>query len=396
MDRIQWELNRHINKGRVLPALGDPKVIQKVLSFHETLPGYKATSLYSLDALVKYLGISGLLVKDESTRFGLNSFKGLGSSYAVANHLNGQGSGMLSSFTELRERIKNAPKQTFATATAGNHGLGLAWSAKQFDQNAIIYMPKGTSKIKLDRVLNLGAKAEITDMTYDDTVRYVSRLAKDKGWIVIQDTSWDGYTITPTLIMQGYLTIVAELEKQIKQFGNENPTHIILQAGVGSFAGAIVDGLRQVMDSPPYFIIVEPSEADCYFQSACAGYGLPKQSKGSLLTIMAGLGCAELNPIAWNILKPTVDCFARCTDEIAAKGMRILGNPLGNDPKVVSGESGAVPLGLLVEICTDPHLKAFKQSVGLDSKSRVLFINTEGDTNPENYREICWDGKYAM
>jgi diaminopropionate ammonia-lyase len=169
-----------------------------------------------------------------------------------------------------------------------------------------------------------------------------------------------------------------------------------LQAGVGSFAGAIVDGLKHFVPNPVTFIVVEPTQADCLFQSGCTVDGIPKRSLGDLSTIMAGLSCGELNPISWNILKDTVDCFVTCPDAIAAKGMRILGNPLGNDPKIISGASGAVPLGLLVEICKNPPLNNLKNALGLNLTSRILFINTEGDTDPENYREICWNGMHAV
>lgn len=378
MADIHWQMNQHkSDRAQTLhfePALG----MRKAVEFHQSLPGYAPTPLFSLRSLAKYLGLADILVKDESFRFGLNSFKVLGSSYAIAQYL------------KPFAKFKSHPLQTFATATDGNHGAGLAWSAKKFSQNSVVYMPKGSSLHRLAKIKELGAQAEITDFNYDDTVRYVAQLAEEKGWVLFQDTAWEGYTAIPTLIMQGYLTLLGESLKQIK----EMPSHVILQAGVGSFAAAIANGLKQHLGDSVSIIIAEPNQADCLFQSACSNEGTPQKAKGNLHTIMAGLCCGEPNPLAWDILKSCVDYFVSCPDSTAAKGMRILGNPLAKDPRIVSGESGALPLGLLFEIFKNPLLKVLKEELKLNASSRLLFINTEGDTDPENYRAICWDGKF--
>ncbi|MBS0654435.1 MAG: pyridoxal-phosphate dependent enzyme [Verrucomicrobia bacterium] len=167
------------------------------------------------------------------------------------------------------------------------------------------------------------------------------------------------------------------------------PTHVIVQAGVGSLAGAIVEGLQQLFGTSIKVIVVEPTHADAFFQSSCSSDGSPKSASGDLSTIMAGLACREPNPLAWNILKDCTDCFVTCPDAVAAKGMRLLANPLGQDPRIISGESGAVPLGLLVELCTNPLLQELKETLQLNSSSRLFMINTEGDTDPESNQAIC-------
>lgn len=365
--------------------------INKAIKFHQTVPGYFPTALYSLTSLAKYLGVHEILVKDESSRFGLNSFKGLGGSYGIANCLAKSCGKELSSFKSLKEQIKDLPPQTFATATEGNHGRGLAWAAKQLGQKAFVFMPKGASICRVNKIRELGAQVEVTDLNYDETVLHVKQLAEKNGWVLVQDTAWDGYQEIPAKIMQGYLTIVGEWLEQ----RTEQPTHVILQVGVGSFAAAIAVGLQQLCDKPIIFIIVEPTRADCFYQSACSQDGTPKNASGDLSTIMAGLSCGEPNPIAWDILKNLADCFVTCPDATAARGMRILGNPLETDPKIVSGESGAIPMGLLYDLCKNSQLSSLKESLRLDSASRVLFISTEGDTDPVNYRAVCWDGKYG-
>lgn len=400
MNKIRWQMNHHKPPLPPLPAAFaavSQEEMTRALGFHQTIPGYSPSPLYSLSSLAARLGLQDILVKDESMRFDLQSFKILGSSYAVASHLARECSEELEDFVRLKERVKSLPVRTFATATDGNHGRGLAWAAKQLGQNCIVYMPKGSSRHRLEKIREWGAETHVTNLNYDETVCLVNELSREHGWTLVQDTAWTNYTEIPCLIMQGYLTILGESLKQFKTSGTPFPTHVILQAGVGSFAGAIAGGLQQLMDSdrPLTIIAAEPIRADCLYQSACSENGSPKKASGDLSTIMAGLACGQPNPIAWDILKQTVDCFVSCPDDLAARGMRILGNPLGSDLRVISGESGALPLGLLFEICQNPALVELKDSLRLDSNSRVLFINTEGDTDPENYRRICWDGMYA-
>lgn len=351
--------NQYKNPDKLSFPSFNEKEMQKAMAFHQTLPGYAKTPLLSLSGLAKHLELGGIYVKDESLRFDVQSFKVLGSSYALSDILEAH---------------------IVVTATDGNHGRGLAWAAKHFGKKARVYMPKGSSFFRLNKILQLGAHAEITDLNYDDTVRYARCLAEEHGWTLVQDTALDNYTDIPLRIMQGYLTVVGECLQQLP----ESPTHIILQAGVGSFAAAIAGSLQQLIQKPLIFIIVEPIEADCLYQSACSGK--VQKTKGSLSTIMAGLSCGEPNPLAWDILKEVVDFFVICQDSVSEKGMCILGNPLNGDSRIISGESGAVPMGFLMEACKS---SVFKQSLRLDSSSRIFFINTEGDTDPESYRAIC-------
>ncbi|MEG0091931.1 MAG: diaminopropionate ammonia-lyase, partial [Oscillospiraceae bacterium] len=203
---------------------------------------------------------------------------------------------------------------------------------------------------------------------------------------------WDGYEDIPKWIMQGYTTMALEAHRQLEGI---KPTHIFLQAGVGSFAGAITGFFADIYGAErPIITIVEPNKADCIFLSAQANDGTRHFVTDDMSTIMAGLACGEPNTISWEVLKSCCDFFISCPDFVAAKGMRVLGSPTGQDARVISGESGAVTAGLVAAIMENPDLAQLKEKLKLNKNSRVLLFSTEGDTDKENYRKILWDGLY--
>lgn len=368
---------------------------QKVQQFHASFPIYKETPLASFPETAAALGIGAMYVKDESYRFGLNAFKVLGGSYAIGNYL-AQKMDMDISQLPYEKMISDDVREklgeiTFVTATDGNHGRGVAWTANQLKQHSVVYMPKGSAEERLKNIQAEGADASITDMNYDEAVRLANSQAEKNGWVMVQDTAWEGYEDIPRWIMQGYGTMGFEAKEQLP----EKPTHIFLQAGVGSMAGAITGFFSNVYgDEKPIITIVEPNKADCLFRTAEADDGTLHFVTGDMNTIMAGLACGEPCSIGWEVLKNYADNFISCPDYVAAKGMRILGNPAGNDKKVVSGESGAACVGCIAEVMTNPELSWLKEKLKLDKDSKVLFFSTEGDTDKENYKAIVWDGKY--
>ncbi len=370
--------------------------VNKIREFHKSFPVYKPTPLAHLPETAKYLGIKDAYIKDESWRFGLKAFKVLGGSYAIGNYMAGCLGKDISEVNYQTLISDDARKKlgdmTFVTATDGNHGRGVAWTAKQFKQKAVVYMPKGSAMERLENIRAEGAEASITELNYDDAVRLANDQAQQKGWIMVQDTAWEGYEDIPTWIMQGYGTMGLEAIEQLP----EKPTHIFLQAGVGSMAGAVA-GLfaKMYKDERPIITIVEPNKADCLYRTAKANDGERHFVTGDMDTIMAGLACGEPCSIGWKILADYADHFISCPDYVAAKGMRILGNPAGDDDRVVSGESGAAAFGCIAEIMTNPELIDIKTELGLDENSRALFFSTEGDTDQENYKSIVWDGKYS-
>ena len=369
---------------------------EAVREFHRSFPMYAPTPLAKLSETAKALGIGEIYVKDESHRFGLNAFKVLGGSYAMGNilarklgkSLQETGYGVLTA-AETKEKLGDI---TFITATDGNHGRGVAWTANTLGQKSVVHMPRGSAEERLNNIRLAGAEADIIDGNYDDAVRLSRKEAEENGWVVVQDTSWPGYEEIPGWIMQGYCTMGLEAYEQLPQ----KPTHIFLQAGVGSMAAAIAALFASAYgEDRPKIIIVEPNNADCFYRTAKADDGELHIVTGDMPTIMAGLACGEPCSLAWEILKDCADHFIAFPDWAAAKGMRILGNPLGADDRVISGESGASAFGCMAAIATEPSLAHIKQELGLDETSRVLFFSTEGATDKENYRKIVWDGLFV-
>lgn len=397
--KILWKSNNmKVEEKADLDFLSE-KQIEKAKKFHRTFPQYTKTPLVSLENLSKRLGLGGIYIKDESYRFGLNAFKVLGASYAMSKYLAQRLSIDISELDYEKLISEEIRKQlgeiTFVTATDGNHGRGVAWTASQLKQKSVVYMPKGSSLTRLENIRKEGAEASIMDMNYDDAVRLAAENARKYGWVVVQDTAWEGYEDIPSWIMQGYGTMAVEALEQLNSSGIEKPTHIFVQAGVGSFAAAVQGYFASIFkDDCPTTVIVEADEAACLYKSAIQGDGKPQIVTGDMPTIMAGLACGEPNIIAWQVLKSYSSIFVACPDWVAAKGMRILGNPLKGDDRVISGESGAVTLGLVAAIMTRDELKDLREALKLDENSRVLLFSTEGDTDPDMYRSIVWDGEY--
>jgi len=366
--------------------------------FHATIPGYAPTDLVELKEMAGEIGISRLYVKDESTRFGLNAFKALGGSYAVANIL-AERIGKPLSTLRFEDLIKGhsdkVPEDmTFITATDGNHGRGLAWFVNKLGYRSVVYMPKGSSKERLFNILAENADAHVTKLNYDGSVHMAERDAAEHGWTLVQDTAWEGYEKIPAWIMRGYMTLADEIHQALTETGKGMPTHVFLQAGVGSYAGAVLGYFVSTYgENRPTTIIVEPTKAACHYKSAKIDDGNVHFVEGDMPTIMAGLACGEPSIISWKILDAYGDAFITCPDYVAAEGMRLLGSPLPGDPRIVSGESGAVGAGLIREIMRNPDLAEFKSQLRFDSDSRVLIISTEGATDHDHYKAVVWDGK---
>ena len=373
---------------------------QTVRRFHQSFPEYSVTPLVELKSLAEELGVSNIFVKDESYRFGLNAFKVLGGSYAIAREI---GIRMGISEEELTlARLLQPDVQArlgqlrFVTATDGNHGRGVAWIAKRLGHRAVVFMPKGTAEERLENIRRLGAEASITDCNYDDSVRLARQYAAEHEGIVVQDTSWEGYHNVPLHIMQGYTTMGAEIVEQLAAYGDQAPTHVFLQAGVGAMAGAMAGFIADYYkEARPVITIVEPTKADCLYRTALANDGKLHIVDGALDSIMAGLCCGEPCSIGWQQLAAYADNFVAMPDKAAALGMRVLGNPVGNDAAVVSGESGAAGLGLAVAALRERDLAQLKGSLQLDAESVILCISTEGATDVANYRRIMWEGAWS-
>jgi diaminopropionate ammonia-lyase len=295
--------------------------------------------------------------------------------------------------SEVRDELGDF---TFFACTDGNHGRAVAWAATEIGQKSVIYMCKGCPEVKLDNIKKLGAEGYITDINYDDTIRFVAELAsKTPKGVIIQDTAWEGYTKIPAWIMQGYAVTALEACYKLNEQGII-PTHMIVQAGVGAFAGAAAALVRNFYgEKCPVIFVVEPTAANCFYRSAAKGDGSIVNVDGDMDTIMAGLACGEPNPISWDILRNEASYFNTIEDSATATAMRVLGAPLDGDNRIISGESGASGMGFLLELLTCENLQELRSSAGVNDDSVFLVFSTEGDTDPENYRRIVWNGKYS-
>lgn len=395
---LKWITNDIVNPDLTLcKELFSPEVARNARRFHRQIPGFQMSPLLALPNLAQMFGVGGIWVKDEGVRLQLNSFKVLGGSYAVYKYiksrLNLENEEI--SYAELTsaEFQQKLGKITFATATDGNHGRGIAWAAQKLGHDCVVYVHAETSKPRIEAIRGYGATVKIIEGNYDDAVRQIIVDAKANGWVVISDTSWKDYTQIPTWIMQGYTTMMGEIQEQFAGQGITRPTHVFVQAGVGALAASVIGYYHSLFGADaPKCIVVEPQHADCLYQSIKAGDGEPHTVDIALETIMAGLSCGEPSPFAWKILKETTCCFITCPDYVAAKGMRIYATPLHGDPFVVSGESGAVTLGAVAQILRIKGLEELRSLLKLDQDSQILFINTEGNTDPVHFRQIIWEG----
>ncbi len=384
--------NKYTGKG---PEFLSREQTGTVYRIHRELPEYEITPLVKLEGLAEHLGLKGIYIKDESKRFGLNAFKGLGGIYAltriICDELNLDIAN--TSFSDLKKDKYRAQIQqmVFVTATDGNHGKGVAWAAGQLGCEAHVYLPVGSSELRAQAIRDAGkAQAVITEMNYDDTVRYASKIAQENGWHIVQDTSWEGYEQIPKWIAQGYTTMAEEAYLQLSK-QNTVPTHVFLQAGVGAMAGSMIGYLANRYEGcRPLFAVVEPENIAGIYYSVKVNDGNPHAAVIQEPTIMAGLNCGEPCTITWPVIRDFADWYFKCHDELAAKGMRLLAKPMGEDEKIVSGESGAVTLGLVYEICSNEKYAEIRQLLSLDENSVVLCFNTEGDTDPEQYNRIVY------
>lgn len=329
-----------------------------VIAFHKSIDCYEITPMRRLKCLAASLGVKEIYVKDESYRFGLNAFKGLGVSYALDRILKDKPAG---------ETLH------FVSCTDGNHGRALAWRAGSLGHKTTFFMPKGAEERRIKAIEAFGAEVITTEYNYDDTVRLAKKFADENGAYLVQDTALPGYEDVPTDIVYGYTTMAAEALDQI----DEKPTHVFLQAGVGSMAGGAVMYLCSIYGGDlPHIGTLEADSCACIYESA--RQGRPVAIGGITETAMAGLNCGEANPITLPLLLAKCSSFSKCSDDVTFLGMEMAVNPVGTDEKFSSGESGAVGLGFIKLILTDPKYAEYKEKIGLDENSVVLLFSTEG------------------
>ncbi|MDH3745664.1 MAG: diaminopropionate ammonia-lyase [Acidobacteriota bacterium] len=397
---LAWAINTRAgahDSTESLDAILPAGAAEAARSFHRQIPNFHPSPLQALPRLAAMLGLGGVWVKDESERLDLSSFKVLGGSFAIYRFLQ-QRLGMNDReltfdrliSPEIKDRLGSI---TFASATDGNHGRGIAWASSKLGQDCVIYVHSKTSTARIKAIRHHGARVEVVDGTYDDAVRKIEADARENGWQVISDTSWDGYEDIPTWIMQGYTSMFSEAREELTAKDAKPLTHVFLQAGVGALAASGVAFYHRMFTTQsPRCVIVEPSRAACLLESIRAGDGQPHSFPGELDTIMAGLACGDPSPLAWRLLWDRADAFVAVPDYVAAKGMRVFGVPLKDDPPVISGESGAVTLGALMVVMEAPEGEELRRALDLGPDSQVLLINSEGNTDPDYFRRVVWEG----
>ncbi len=329
--------------------------------FHErqARSGDGGTPLRHLPGLAAELGAGDVLLKDESARYGLPAFKIVGAKYAIH---------------KLIEQAARPPRH-LACATAGNHGRAVARAAHDLGVEAHIYVPLGTTAGRVEALRAEGAHVIVTSEGYDETVRLMAEDAEESGWAIVSDTAWPGYDQVPRWIMVGYTRILDEAAEA----WSTPPDLIIVQAGVGSLAGAAAAWLAaSFTENRPRLLTVEPEGSACLLASLRAGRLTSLESCAP--TRMVGLRCAEVSPLAWPVLASVADAAIAIGDDLAEEAMARLAHPAGADPVVEAGASGAAGIGALLALSRDPALTTLRDGLKFGNATRVLAIVTEGST----------------
>ncbi len=347
--------------------------------------GYTPTPLVSLAGIAKEIGVAEIQYKHEGPRFGLGSFKALGGSYAAMRVLARELSSRLGTTVtpaDIRagKHADEVKTITLVSATDGNHGRSLAWGCQNVGAPCRIYIHAEVSEGRAEAMRDLGADVIRITGDYDESVILAKSEAEENGWFVVSDTSWEGYTEPPRDVMAGYGVMTRETCEALEPA----PTHVFLQGGVGGLAASVAAGLRQYWGkAAPRVVIVEPGLAACLFESAKAGkatnFAIHQE------TIMAGLSCGEPSEMAWEILTEEASDFLTIPDSIVAPTVRLLARSEFGDEAIDAGESAVAGLAALIAARQDEGLSA---SLGLDVSSRVLFIGSEGVTDPAIFAAI--------
>ena len=416
---MNWTLNSRAAPAGPLPiplrAVIGPAAHRAARAEIASWPGYEPTPLRNQWRLAEELGLGSVWVKDESGRFGLGSFKALGGAYGVRQ--------------VLKARGEKAGPLTVTCASDGNHGRAVAWGAMRFGCDAVIYLPTHVTEARAEAIRSFGARVVRVDGEYDDAVARAELDARGKGWTVISDTSYPGYMEIPREVMVGYTVMVNEVLGDVRASWPTHrvlspthyvsaptdeastptrpvsagltaqsaeaesagpgapPTHVFIQGGVGGLAAAVIGHLwERLGEHRPVVVIVEPEEADGLLCSARAGR--PVASGGDLDTIMAGLSCREVSPLAWEVVGVGAHAFMTVPDGGIAPLMRRAARG-GMGEAFEGGESGVAGLLGVIEVARDEERRG---AIGLDERSRVLVFNTEGATDPDLYGRIVGRG----
>ena len=353
--------NYSFNKNQILRSLSSKEIDDAYKSI-SNWNGYNPTPLISLNKLSNELNLKNIFYKDENKRFDLKSFKALGGAYAV-------------------EKVTKGNKDiVVATATAGNHGRSVAWGAKRLGLKCIIFISEFVSDARAEAMSKLGADVIKVKGNYEKSLIECIKQSTENNWQIVQDVAWENYMIVPKYTMAGYTVMMKEI---VEQINSEKISHIILQAGVGGMAAAMVAGIARYLENIPTIIVVEPDSAACVMESLKTGKIEKIDIKRE--SLMGGMSCGEVSLVPWKILENSVKYCISLPDDDIAKTMKLLGNSSFSDEKIIAGENSAPGVISLIASCEDQKTK---QTLKLDQNSNVLVIGCEGDTDKEMYQKL--------
>ena len=353
--------NYSFKKEQILKSLSKEEIDDAYSSIIKW-EGYSPTPLINLNKLSKELSLKNIFYKDESKRFNLKSFKALGGAYAV-------------------EKISKGKKDiVISTATAGNHGRSVAWGAKRLGLKCKIFISEFVSDARGQAMAKLGAEVIKVKGNYEKSLIECIKQSTENNWQIVQDVAWDNYLSVPKYTMAGYSVMMKEILDQLK---DNQITHIILQAGVGGMAGAMIAGIARYLMNIPVTIIVEPDSAACVMESIKTGKIEKIDIKRE--SLMGGMSCGEVSLVPWEILKNSVKYCISLPDDDIAKTMRLLGNGNFSNEKIIAGENAAPGVISLIASCEDEKIK---QKMKLNNDSNILLIGCEGDTDEEMYKKL--------
>ena len=367
-NEYQWKYSEFIDnknyrfdKDQILETISKSEIDDAYSSISKW-EGYVPTPLISLNKLSNELNLKNIFYKDENKRFDLKSFKALGGAYAV-------------------EKVTKGNKDiVVATATAGNHGRSVAWGARRLGLKCKIFISEFVSEARGKAMADLGADVIKVKGNYEKSLIECIKKSTDNNWQIVQDVAWKDYMLIPKYTMAGYTVMMKEVVDQIK---NEKITHIILQAGVGGMAGAIVAGIAKYLDYVPVIIVVEPDSAACVLESIKTGKIEKVDIKRE--SLMGGMSCGEVSLVPWEILKNSVKHCISLPDDDIAKTMKLLGDSSFSDEKIIAGENSAPGVISLIASCEDQNIK---RNLKLDQNSNILVIGCEGDTDEKMYQKL--------
>jgi len=353
--------NNNFNKKEILKILSSEDIDEAYKTI-SSWNNYSPTPLISLNKLNEKLKLNKIFYKDESKRFHLKSFKALGGAYAV------------------EKIIKGNDKKVISTATAGNHGRSVAWGSKKNGLECKIFISEFVSESRAEVMRDFGADVIRVKGNYEDSLNECIKQSNQNNWQIVQDVAWEDYKLVPKLTMAGYSVMMKEISEQIK---NEKISHVILQAGVGGMAAAMVAGIARYLDYIPQIIIVEPDSAACVLESIKKGkiekIFIHKES------IMGGMSCGEVSLVPWEILKNSVHYCVTISDDYISKTIKCLANNQFSNEKIIGGECSTPGIASLVALSNNHEIR---ETISLNEDSSVLLFGCEGDADEELYQKL--------